>query len=287
MLSPEEYAAKKKAARDEANGIIESALKRIMSDPTSMEAFLDTQAHFDRYSASNALLIYAQSPKATQIKASSEWAKQGIYIKKGEKSFGIFEPKPAKDGSNKVFYDVKRVFDVTQTNSPKREPATTVNMNPKEALIAMLETAPVDVETVDNFMYSDTIAEYNNETGKLSVRRNVGDEVKLFQSVALELAFAELSVNSKTYDRRALTFDAVCVANMLCKKFGVPAQRFEIKELPSEWRDKEPKEVRGELSKIREATSGICSRTSDELYRQRQNQEQTQDRKARSGGRDR
>ena len=149
----------------------------------------------------------------------------------------------------------------------------------------MLDTAPVEVETVDGFMYSDTIAEYNNDAGKLSVRRGVGDEVKLFQSVALELAFAELSVNSKSYDRREFTFAAVCTANMLCKKFGVPAERFKITELPPSWQEKDVKAVRAELSKIRQATSGICSRVNEELYRQRQ--EKTPEREPRSGGRDR
>ena len=192
---------------------------------------------------------------------------------------------PAEDGSNKVFYNVKRVFDVSQTNSNRRQPAQSVNRNPKDALIAMLDTAPVEVETVDSFMYSDTIAEYNNDAGKLSVRRGVNDEVKLFQSVALELAFAELSVNSKSYDRRELTFAAVCTANMLCKKFGVPAERFKITELPPSWQEKDVKAVRAELSKIRQATSGICSRVNEELYRQRQ--EKTPEREPRSGGRDR
>ena len=284
QLSPEEYKAKKAAERTEVFGLLDDETQQVMSDPAAMESFLDTQSRFDRYSTSNALLIHAQKPDATQLKDFSGWAEKDVRINKGETSLSILEPTPSEDG-NRVYYNVKHVFDVSQTNSPKRQPAPNVNRNPKEALIAMLDTAPVEVESVDSFMYSDIIAEYNNESGKLSVRKNVGDEVKLFQSVALELAFAELSVNSKTYDRRALTFDAVCVANMLCKKFGVPAERFEIKELPAQWREKDPKEIRAELSKVRQATSGICSRVFDELYRQRQ--EQTQDKAPRSNGRDR
>ena len=104
--------------------------------------------------------------------------------------------------------------------------------------------------------------------------------MKLFQSVAVELAFAELSVNSEVYDRREMTFDAVCVANMLCKRFGVPSERFTIKELPDSWKNKDEKEVRAELSSIRFAASNINSRISNEIYRQRQ--EQNQDRSYRS-----
>ncbi|WP_316630491.1 LtrC-like protein [uncultured Ruminococcus sp.] len=285
MLSPEEYKAKKAAERNEVFGLLDEATEQVMSDPAVLESFLDTQSRFDRYSTSNTLLIHCQRPDATQIKDFEGWAKDNIRINKGESSFAILEPVPAEDGSNKVFYNVKRVFDVSQTNSNRRQPAQSVNRNPKDALIAMLDTAPVEVETVDSFMYSDTIAEYNNDAGKLSVRRGVNDEVKLFQSVALELAFAELSVNSKSYDRREFTFAAVCTANMLCKKFGVPAERFKITELPPSWQEKDVKAVRAELSKIRQATSGICSRVNEELYRQRQ--AKTPEREPRSGGRDR
>ena len=285
MLSPEEYKAKQTEKKNALYKLLDEATQQVMSDPAELESFLDTQSRFDRYSTSNALLIYVQRPDATQIKDSKSWNKDNILINKGESSFTIIEPEPAKDGSNKIFYNPKCVFDVSQTNSNRRQPAQSVNRNPKDALIAMLDTAPVEVETVDSFMYSDTIAEYNNDAGKLSVRRGVNDEVKLFQSVALELAFAELSVNSKSYDRRELTFAAVCTANMLCKKFGVPAERFKITELPPSWQEKDVKAVRAELSKIRQATSGICSRVNEELYRQRQ--EKTPVREPRSGGRDR
>lgn len=57
---------------------------------------------------------------------------------------------------------------------------------------------------------------------------------------------------------------------MLCKKFGVDTRNFDIEHIPDELKNAEPKEIRAELSKIRTAMSGIYSRVSDEIYRQKQ-----------------
>lgn len=45
-----------------------------------------------------------------------------------------------------------------------------------------------------------------------------------------------------------------------------------------EWKNKEPKEVRAELSKIRTAMSDIHTRVSDELYRHQQERSKDRER---------
>ena len=282
-LSKEEYKAKKDQERSEVFGMLDAVTQEVMSRPESFEQFLGTQARLDRYSASNALLIFKQMPNATKLRDFAGWGEEGVNVKKGEKHLSILEPTEfaRQNGTTGISYNVKYVFDVSQTNG-KQTPAVSLNQNPSDVLIAMFNTAPVKVENVDSFGYSDIVAQYDNRTGTLSVMRNVNDGVRLFQAVAVELAFAQLSVGIDRYDRENLTFDAVCVANILCKKYGVPSERFTINELPRQWRDMEPKQVRAELSKIRTAASEICGRVSDELYRQRQ--EQQQDKSQRSRG---
>ena len=61
QLSPEEYAAKKKAEKDAVYQMIDDTATEIVSDPDKFRAYLDTQARMDRYSAANALLIYSSS----------------------------------------------------------------------------------------------------------------------------------------------------------------------------------------------------------------------------------
>ena len=282
-LTKEEYKAKKDAERSEVFGMLDTVTKEVMSLPESFEQFLTTQARLDRYSAANALLIFKQMPNATKLKDFEGWGEEGVNVKKGEKHLSILEPSEytRQNGTTGISYNIKSVFDVSQT-SGKQTPAVSLNQNPSTVLIAMLDTAPVNVENVDDFGFTNHVALYDNKTGTLLVKRNVNDCVALFQDVAIELAFAQLSVGSERYDRQNMSFDAVCVAKILCKKYGVPSERFMISDLPVQWRNMQPKDVRAELSKIRTAASEICSRVSDELYRKRQ--EQTQDRNHRSRG---
>ena len=65
-------------------------------------------------------------------------------------------------------------------------------------------------------------------------------------------------------------YQAVCVGYMICKKYGVEVKSFAIDRIPAQWKNKEPKEVRAELSKMRTAMSDIHSRVSEEIYRQQQ-----------------
>ena len=102
------------------------------------------------------------------------------------------------------------------------------------------------------------------------MKRNVGDSVAVAQCVAQELGHAQLSINSDTYSRRDMGFQAVCIGYMLCKKYGVDTQNFAIDRIPENLKEKEPKEIRAELSKTRNAMSEINSRISEELYRKKQ-----------------
>ena len=91
-LSKEEYVEKKKAEKDAIYKLIDDTAKQVVNDPTKFADFLDTQSKFDRYSATNTLLIYAQNPGATQLKDFTDWTKDNVKIKKGTKSISILEP---------------------------------------------------------------------------------------------------------------------------------------------------------------------------------------------------
>ena len=264
-----QWQQEQKRRSKELNSLRDKVTEEIKVDPESFEKFLSTMARLDRYSVSNALLIFKQMPNATQLKSYKEWENAGVAVRKGVKHISIIEP-VTRDG--KTYYNPKAVFDVSHTTG-KRPPAPTKNTNPKAVTIALLDIAPVEVESVDSFGYTDDVALYNNDTGILSVKKNVFDSVKLFESIAIELAFAELSVRSELYDRREMTFDAMCIANMLCKRFGVPSERFTIKELPPSWKSMDAKGVRTELDTVRSVTSSICTRVADELNRKQQREQ--------------
>lgn len=277
QLSPEEWAEKKQAEKEAVYTLIDDTAIEVTSFPDKFKAFLDTQARMDRYSAANALLIYKQLPTASQLKDFNDWASEDIKINKGSKSISILEPVEytKKDGTPGISYNVKKVFDVSQTNG-KRTPAPSVNRDPQKLVAMMLDSAPVAVETVDELPYSNMGAMYDNEKQAILVKRGIGDSVAICQCVAQELGHAQLAVNSEAYSRKDSGFDAVCVGYMLCKKYGVDTQNFNISTLDS-FKEKEPKEIRGDLAKVRSAMTEIHGRISEEMYRKAQEHSRNRD----------
>ena len=173
-LSKEEYAEKKRAEKDGVYQLADEAAKEIISSPEKFKAFLDTQSRLDRYSAVNALLIYKQYPQAVQLKDFDDWSKDNIKITKGAKSISILEPVEyaKRDGTTGISYNVKKVFDVAQTNG-KRPPAPTANRDPKALITTMLDSSPVNVEATNDLPYPNMAAFYNNEEQTLYVKRDV------------------------------------------------------------------------------------------------------------------
>ena len=186
-----------------------------------------------------------------------------------QQTYKILKEYAKRDGTTGISYNVKKVFDVAQTNG-KRPPAPTANRDPKALITTMLDSSPVNVEATNDLPYPNMAAFYNNEEQTLYVKRDVGDSVAIAQCVAQELGHAQLSINSDSYSRSDMGFQAVCIGYMLCKKYGIDTQNFAINRIPDKLANKEPKDIRFELSKTRNAMTDIHSRVSDELYKKKQ-----------------
>ena len=269
--SPEEWAELKQAEKDEIYKLVDDTALDVVNNPEHFENYLNTQSRLDRYSAVNTLLIYAQKPEASQLKSYADWAQDNVRVKRGEKSISMLEPTEyiKKDGSQGIAYNIKKVFDISQT-SGRRNPAPTANRNPRELVKAMVHTSEVDVQYVDSLPYEDRPSYYDNDKQTLYVKKGNKDTVALCQSVAQELGYAQLSMNSDVYSRRDMGFNAACIGYMLCRKYGVDTQPFNISDIPDKLRNAEPKEIKRELSGIRQSMNEIATRVTDELYRQKQ-----------------
>ena len=277
QLSPQEWAEKKQLEKESVYQLIDSTAEEISENPDKLKAFLDVQARMDKYSSANALLIYSQLPEATRLKDFAGWGEDNVRVKKGAKSISILEPVEytKSDGSQGISYNVKKMFDVSQTNG-KKQPAPTLNRDTDDIIAVMVDTSPVNVELIDEMPQPGMGAFYKNEDQTLYIQRGFDDSVKLVQNIAQELAFAQLSIQSDSYSRRDMGFKAVCVGYMVCKKLGVETKSFAVNRVPSDWKDMDAKAVRSELSQIRSALGEIATRVSDELYCQKQ--ERTKDR---------
>lgn len=166
-LSPEEYAAKKKAEKEAIYQLLDNTALEVVQSPEKFKAYLDVQSRMDRYTANNALLMYKQFPQASQIKEFDDWAADGVKVNKGSKTFIILDPYEytKKDGTVGIDFNLKRVLDVSQTNG-KRPAAPTANRDPRKLVAVMLDSAPINIESVSELPYPDMGAFY-----KMKIRR--------------------------------------------------------------------------------------------------------------------
>lgn len=279
QLSPEEWKEKKQTEKDAVYKMIDDTALSVVQDAEKFKDFLDTQARLDRYSSANVLLIYNQYPQATQLKDFNDWAQEKASVRRGAKSISILEPVEytKSDGLPGISYSVKKVFDVSQTNSKQTLPAAP-NLESKKLAAILIDASPVNVEASNELPNPQMAAFYNNDKQTLYIKRGISDITELCQNLAREIGHAQLADNDGTYIRSDSAFRAECVGYMLCKKYGVDTKNFDIERIPDEWKNKEPKEIRAELTKIRIAMTEIHSCVFEKSYRQTQIRSKEQER---------
>ena len=253
----DEFVARKKAERDEAYGIIEDMTKEMQGSGEAFKTFLDVQAHFDRYSVSNAILITAQKPEATgPMKPFDDWKADKVSVAKGEKAITLLEPGKEyerEDGSKGVNYNVKRVFDVTQTKDYQR-PEPVAAHDERTLLKSLITDAPCKMK-ISNEMSENTNAIYKADEKTIFVRQGM-DGPAIFRALSQELAQAHMDKGAD-YRHSDNYVTAYCVSYMLCKRYGVPTNTFNFKTLPEKYTKMEPKDFRAELGKIRDVAGEI------------------------------
>ena len=184
----------------------------------------------------------------------------GAFIKKQEKGIAILEPGKEyarDDGSIGVSYDVKKVFDVSQTTSRTRTQPP-VQMDERTLLRALIHNPPVFLQTVDE-LPDGKGALYDPAKQMISVRRGM-DAPSIFRSVSLELAHAEWDLTHESYDRASAAFPAFCISYLLCRKNGVDVSSYRFDTLPEDFRAKDAQSIRTILSEIRDTAEKISTR---------------------------
>ncbi len=256
------WAEKKQAERQAVYEMADAAAAEVCADGEKFRAYLDTQIRFDRYSATNALLILAQMPEATQLKDFDGWKDAGASIKRQQKGFSILEPGDEytrEDGTIGTSYNVKKVFDISQTTArAKIQP--TVSVDDRLLLKALIHRPPVPIQMVDD-LPGNMGALYDHDQQVIFVRRGM-DAPDIFRSVSMELAHAEIGATREDYTRDSAAFSAYCASYMLCKKNGVDVRGYDFSALPENLRESDPQTQRAALSEIRDTAAGISARMS-------------------------
>lgn len=268
----EAWAQKKQELRQWTYDTIDAATTAIAQNGEQFQQYLDVQSRFDRYSVSNALLILAQRPEATRIADFDTWKEQGVYIRRKETGFYILEPGEEyqrEDGTKGISYNPKKMFDIVQTTaSPIREQPQP--LDDRTRIKALMDRSPVPIAMSDT-LPSDVQALYQLDSRSIVIRRGM-DASDIFRSLAKELAHAEMEHGDNGYSRSTYIFHAYCASYMLCKQFGVDTSSFLFQRAPEKLADKEPQQIRADLTKMKDAAHEIARRMNRMLAQQQQRQ---------------
>lgn len=256
----EAWAEKKQEERKAVYELADKTAEAVGADGGKYREYLDVQAKFDRYSATNALLILAQMPRATLLKDFNGWREAGIYVKKKAQGVSILEPGneyQREDGTIGTSYNVKKVFDLSQTTTKvKGQPAASVD--DRLLLRALIHKPPVPIQIVDA-LPDNMGAWYDHGQQAILVRRGMAAE-DIFRSVSKEIAHAQLAAENKDYTREAAAFTAYSVSYILCKKNGIDVSGYTFDQLPEPFKEADPQGVRAALTEIRDTASEISAR---------------------------
>ncbi|KUO71729.1 MAG: hypothetical protein APF77_07970 [Clostridia bacterium BRH_c25] len=265
----EAWKQQKQEQREMVYSLIDDTAQTVAEDGTAFQKYLDIQSRFDRYSVANALLILAQKPDATRIADFDTWKEQGVYIRKKESGFYILEPGDEyqrDDGSVGISYNPKKMFDISQTGSRKRE--TPTYPDERTRIKALMDHVPVPIR-ISDAMSEGINALYQPKTREIQIRRGM-DADNIFRSLSQELAHAEMDKGNGNYSRSDFVFHAYCVSYMLCKQYGVDTNGYRFEQAPQMLEGLEAQQIRSELSVIRDAAGEITNRMKRMLEQQRQ-----------------
>lgn len=256
-FNKDEWIKKKNEERNEVYSLIDKTAQEIIQDSNKFKDYLDIQSHFDKYSVANGLLIYAQMPNATQLREYSEWKaipnfrfngkQEGISLLK------MGEPYTKNDGTQFTPFVVYKMFDISQTNLPKRE--NYVNrLDDKVLLKAFIHDNPVDIK-VEDVLSSGECVEWNSEENILYIQRGA-EPNQLYQGIAREVSKAEMESDNKTLDN----FKAKCASYMICKKQGLDVSNYNFNDIPESLKNLSSKDIRKELGDIKGSVEDFNNR---------------------------
>lgn len=275
------FIAESKNNRSRCYEMSEQMTAAVATDGQAFQQYLDVQSRFDRYTANNALLIMAQKPDAQKIGDYGYWRDQGAYLKRQERNNPILIMEPGKeyereDGSTGTYYNAKKVYDISQTTMSDKIQQPQAEITDSQLVRAVVNNPPVSIVAAEpDQMPEDKGALFEPEENCIYVRKGMSAQ-EIFRSVTPELALAGFADGDKNYDRNEDAFHAYCASYLLCKKYGVDTQGFDFSHAPEFFEGMEPQEVRGELSKARDAANNISSRMAKVLEQNRSQRQQPQ-----------
>lgn len=257
----EAWAAQKKERRDALYVMAHEMADAALTDTSALADYLGVQAKLGKTSVVNSLLVAAQKPEASFIRSFEDWQKHGRSVMKGEKGIDILTPSgeyERADGSTGMGFDVKRVFDVSQTQGNREWKRNFPTV--KSAIKALMTKSPVPI-VQDDTLASSIGAHYSQDRSAILVARNLENK-DLFFTVARELARADGCDN---------TFLCDCAANIACIRYGIEPRLPDT--ISEEYTSLDNRDKREALSIIRDTACDMVERIDHNLQAERNKNE--------------
>ena len=261
----EAWAEKKQMERQEVYELADATTQEVAANGDKYQAFLDVKSRLIHYSATNALLVLAQRPLATLFRDFNGWKSEGVSIKRNESHVKILEAGDSyerPDGSIGTSWNVKHVFDVSQTTSRQR-PRPAPQVDDRSLLHALVRQSPVPVQGIDE-LPNNMGAYYDHDQSVIFVRRGM-EAHDIFRSLSKEIAHAELAGADPNYTRADAAFAAYSVSYIVCKRYGVDVSGYDFSRLPDSFRDADPQSIRATLNEISDVAKDMNGRMSRAL----------------------
>lgn len=267
-IDREKFKEKKRVELEALYDAVNEETLMIAEDPEKFSAYLRVQARFDRYTVTNAILLLHQFPDAQKLKTFEGWKREGASVKRGEKSISILEPYSytKADGSMGKGFRIKKIFDISQTDL-KQSPAPFLSgVSSRSLLRALLEASPVEAEAADTLDHGKD-AVYDQEKQKIYIRRMLELD-DFFRAAAVSIAEAQLAKQGSSCGQEELRSRAEAASFMLCVKYGIDPGSLGAK-MPGAAVQMEIKDIKAELSEIRNAFTSIADRADESIRVQR------------------
>lgn len=264
----EAWAQRKRQEREGVFALADETALRLNADAGARKEYAATMAALPTHSATNVLLVYAQRPGAQRLGDSAFWSQNGASIKKGERGISILEPGREyvrEDGSIGNFYDVKKVFDVSQTTARERLGRRN---GLSDVLAALVMRSPVAIEPQDAPVEGSV--KYDPARDCILVERGLGDK-QLLDGLLIQQAHASMANGDRSYDCAAHEPQALLAANVVAKRFGLEGTDIDIP--PFAGHDAGARDVRNALNDARSASLDVASRVSEALAKSRNRDE--------------
>ena len=253
-FNKEEWAAKKQQERTEAFEMLDNATVEAVANPETFRDYLLIQSRFGKYSVSNALLISYQNNEATYLADFETWKEKGVFVQKGERGITLLEPGnefTREDGTTGFSINVKKVFDISQTNSERSYSRRTPDE--RRVLKALISSSPCDIR-MTNELDGNVCARYMPKDDAIYIRQGLDGE-DIFRSLSQEIVIANFAKNGVA--REDCVFTAYCATYVLCERNGFDTGDFDFEKVPEMLKDAEPKAIRGQLDKIRDSANEL------------------------------